>query len=145
MVATTGAPLLPEGAVTELRTLLLPRATVLTPNIPEARLLLANAGFGHMAIESVSDLEAVAKAVLSLGSTWVLLKGGHSPFRQDFAIATRPEERQVVVDVLAGNGYLGRIETPYQKSRHTHGTGCTLACECMKLDKSEQGCHLTNS
>ena len=130
MVATTGAELLPEEAVTELRIHLLPRATILTPNIPEARLLLTNAGFGHMAVDSVADLETIARAVLALGSRWVLVKGGHSPFRRDLAAATTPAERHLVVDVLAGPGYLGRIETLYQQSRHTHGTGCSLACEC---------------
>jgi len=129
MVATAGAKLLPDEAVTDLRALLVPRATVLTPNIPEARLLLASAGFGHMAIESVADLEAMARAVLSLGPQWVLVKGGHSPFRRDLAASTTPGERHLVVDVLVGPDYLGRIETPYQESRHTHGTGCSLACK----------------
>ena len=120
---------MPEAAVTDLRVHIVPKATVLTPNIPEARLLLANAGFGHMSLDSVADLEIMAKAVLTLGSEWVLVKGGHSPFRRDLAVAVTPAERQLVVDILVGHGYLGRIETQYQESKNTHGTGCSLACE----------------
>ncbi len=129
MVATTGAPLLPREAVSELRTHLLPLATVLTPNIPEARILLSNAGVSPTAIDSVADLEAVAKAVHGLGSEWVLVKGGHLPFRDDYMAAQSPAERRLVVDVLVGHGQTLTIETPYLDSRNTHGTGCSLACK----------------
>jgi hydroxymethylpyrimidine/phosphomethylpyrimidine kinase len=129
MVATTGTKLLPSEAVGELRTKLLPLTTVLTPNIPEARLLLADAGYGHLAIESVRDLEIIARTVHSLGPRWVLIKGGHCPFRKDGSVAKSDGEKDIVVDILFGGTEVVKIETPYQNSRHTHGTGCSLACE----------------
>jgi hydroxymethylpyrimidine/phosphomethylpyrimidine kinase / thiaminase len=130
MVATTGAQLLPSEAVSCLRSQLLSLATVLTPNLPEARLLLADAGYGFMAVETVADLEALARALQGLGPAWVLIKGGHVPFRRDFSVAKKPEERQIVLDVLVGpGGQASRFEAPYQKSQHTHGTGCSLACK----------------
>ncbi len=127
MVATTGASLLPPDALIELRRLA-GLAYVLTPNIPELRLLLECDG---ETIETVEDLERLARrACLELGATWVLAKGGHLPFRDDGTAAKTPAERKIVVNVLAGpNGQLTRIQSPYQDSRNTHGTGCSLACE----------------
>jgi len=119
MVATTGAELLPPDAIAALRTRLLPQTKVLTPNLPEARLLLANAGYGHMAVDSVADLESVAKVVLSLGPAWVLVKGGHVPFRKDYSAAKTPDERQLVVDVLMSSEQTIRVETRYYHSRNT--------------------------
>lgn len=137
MVATTGAELMPPQALRELRGRLLPRATVLTPNIPEARLLLADAGFPPTLLPEplgagggIADLEAAGRALLSLGPEWVLVKGGHAPLRRgDYAAAGTDAEREVVVDVLCGKGGCVRIETDFQTSRNTHGTGCSLACE----------------
>lgn len=131
MVATTGAELLPRDALRALRARLLPRATVVTPNIPEARLLLADAGYGEqLALESVADLETVARMLLDLGPEWVLVKGGHVPFRRDYALARTEAEREVVVDMLVGKGgKCIRIETGWKESTSTHGTGCSLACE----------------
>ena len=136
MVATTGAELLPSEALRELRERLLPRATVLTPNIPEARLLLADAGLPGLLPDdgaiSVANLEAAGSALLSLGPEWVLVKGGHAPLRRgDLAAATTDAEKDVVVDVLCGKGGCVRIETEFQASRNTHGTGCSLACEFL--------------
>lgn len=138
MVATTGAELLPPEALRELRGRLLPRATVLTPNIPEARLLLADAGLGGALPPDAAmgwgaaDLEAAGRALLSLGPEWVLVKGGHAPLRRaDYAAAGTDAEREVVVDVLCGKGGCVRIETDFQTSRNTHGTGCSLACESL--------------
>ncbi len=141
MVATTGAKLLPPEAVSQLRMHLLPQTTILTPNVPEAGLLLANAGYDHMAVESVADLETIAKAVHGLGSEWVLVKGGHAPFKRNYAAAHEPEEREIVVDVLVGSGRVIKIETEYQDSRNTHGTGCSLACKlfCWDLSASRRG------
>lgn len=137
MVATTGAELLAPEALRELRARLLPRATVLTPNIPEARLLLADAGLGDVLPEplgGVADLEAAGRALLSLGPEWVLVKGGHAPLRRgDYAAAGTEAEREVVVDVLCGKEGCVRIETDFQTSRNTHGTGCSLACESCPL------------
>lgn len=130
MVATTGAELLPPEALQELRERFLPLATVVTPNIPEARLLLSDAGLPGLPLESAADLEDMARSLYSLGSEWVLVKGGHAPFRRDYSIARTDEERQIIVDVLYGKDGAVRFETDYQPSRNTHGTGCSLACEC---------------
>jgi hydroxymethylpyrimidine/phosphomethylpyrimidine kinase len=128
MVATTGAKLLPSDAVRELRTKLLPQTTVLTPNIPEARLIMVEAGLEDRAVANVNDLEVIGRAILSLGPQWVLVKGGHCPFREDGVVATTDDEKKIVVDVLCGAGETVKVETPYQNSKDTHGTGCSLAC-----------------
>ncbi|KAI2639848.1 Phosphomethylpyrimidine kinase-domain-containing protein [Hypomontagnella submonticulosa] len=127
MVATTGAKLLPSQAVNELRTLLLPQTFILTPNIPEAKLLISDSGNEPVNIQRVEDLEVIARKVLELGPKWVLIKGGHVPFKKDGSIAVNPEERELVVDLLFGEGHATRIESPYIDSRNTHGTGCSLA------------------
>ncbi|MBX4299108.1 bifunctional hydroxymethylpyrimidine kinase/phosphomethylpyrimidine kinase, partial [Mycobacterium tuberculosis] len=71
MVATSGARLLEGSALDALRTRLLPLATLLTPNTPEAELLLGRR------IENADDAEDAAAALLDLGAGAVLLKGGH--------------------------------------------------------------------
>ncbi|KAI8282327.1 putative hydroxymethylpyrimidine/phosphomethylpyrimidine kinase 2 [Colletotrichum sp. SAR11_57] len=127
MIATSGAELLPRDAVAELLEGLLKVTTVLTPNIPEAKLLLQDAGFEGAEVASVADLEEMARKVKGLGPEWVLVKGGHAPFKADFTVAKTEEEKEVVVDVLYGEGGFVRIESPYQASKDTHGTGCSLA------------------
>lgn len=133
MVATAGAKLLPPDAVRELRDSLLPLTTVLTPNIPEANLILADAGLGERPVESVVDLEVIARAVHTLGPLWVLVKGGHCPFRKDGVAAKTDAEKEIVVDVLCGANEIIRVETPYHDSKNTHGTGCSLACRSTPL------------
>lgn len=127
MVATTGSQLLPSKAVNELRTLLLPHTFILTPNIPEAKLLMSDGGKEAVDIRRVEDLEVIARRILELGPKWVLVKGGHVPFKKDGTIATTPEEREMVVDLLFGEGQATIIESPYIDSSNTHGTGCSLA------------------
>lgn len=129
MVSTSGAQLLPQDAVQSLRDLLLAKATILTPNIPEARMLLSEAGTEAPDVESVADMESIAKAVQALGPEWVLVKGGHVPFKADLTAAKAPEERQVVVDVLYGQGKIVHVQSAFQDSKNTHGTGCSLACK----------------
>ena len=152
MVSTSGAQLLPMDAVRVLRTELLPRTTVLTPNLPEAKLLLSEADVDDLEIRGVADLERVAREVHALGPLWVLVKGGHVPFKSDLTIATSPEERRVVVDVLYGDGLAVHIQSPYQDSPSTHGTGCTLACETntalntvFVCDSNCRSCHRVES
>lgn len=130
MVATTGAELLPSGeAVSALREELLPLATVLTPNVPEARMLLGERDAGEE-VRNVADLERLGRALVALGPEWVLVKGGHVPFGRDYVVAKMKGERAVVVDVLVGReGECVRIETRWVESSSTHGTGCSLACE----------------
>ncbi|OLN82720.1 ATP-dependent RNA helicase dbp2 [Colletotrichum chlorophyti] len=127
MIATSGAQLLPREAVAELLKGLLKVTTILTPNIPEAKLILEDAGHSSVEVKTVKDLDHMAKSVQSLGPQWVLVKGGHAPFRTDLVVAKTEEEKAVVVDVLYGQGNIFHIQSPYQKSTNTHGTGCSLA------------------
>lgn len=108
MVAKGGARLLDAGAVDALRDRLLPMAFVVTPNIPEAEVLLGRT------VVSVADMEAAARDLLALGAGAALVKGGHR------AGAT-------VTDVLASAAGIERFEGSRIESRSTHGTGCTLA------------------
>ncbi|KOS21186.1 putative hydroxymethylpyrimidine/phosphomethylpyrimidine kinase 2 [Escovopsis weberi] len=105
-VSTSGAKLLPPEALLELIQHLLPRTTILTPNILEAAALLAQADpdSAPASIRSVDDVELIAHRVKALGPAWVLVKGGHLPLKEDLTIAQDGpgEERKVVVDVLVG-------------------------------------------
>lgn len=134
MVATSGAELLRREAVQELISGLLPCATVLTPNVPEARLLLSEAGQSPPEVRTVEDLATIGRAARSLGPEWVLVKGGHTPMTSERQIAEKEDEMALVVDVLCGPGdTVVKLETPYQGTRNTHGTGCSLACESLIL------------
>ncbi|RYC65826.1 hypothetical protein CHU98_g386 [Xylaria longipes] len=129
MVATTGAQLLPAKAVNELRTLLLPLTFMLTPNIPEAKILLTKDDDDtSLDVQRIENLEDLARQLQALGPNWVLVKGGHAPFKKDGTAAASPEQREIIVDVLLGpDGNAIRIESPYIDSKNTHGTGCSLA------------------
>lgn len=108
MVAKGGHSLLQDEAVATLRRVLLPRAAVLTPNLPEAEVLL-----GHP-IRSAAEMPEAARALLTLGPRAVLLKGGHL-------------EGARLTDVLATAAGVEAFEGERIATRHTHGTGCTVA------------------
>ncbi|HUD60057.1 MAG TPA: bifunctional hydroxymethylpyrimidine kinase/phosphomethylpyrimidine kinase [Acetobacteraceae bacterium] len=108
MVATTGARLLAPDALAMLRRRLLPLACLITPNLPEAEALAG------MTIADVAAMHHAARAIMGLGVPAVLLKGGHLPGEQ-------------VVDLLATVDGVEEFAAPRIASRHTHGTGCTLA------------------
>ena len=109
MVATSGDRLIAEETVSLLVSELFPLATVITPNLDEAELLL-----GHP-IEGIDALEPAARELLALGAPQVLLKGGHLPGDE-------------VVDLLLGpSGAPVRLSSPRIASRNVHGTGCTLS------------------
>ncbi len=109
MVAKGGARLLDRDAHDALVLRLLPLASVLTPNIPEAEALTG------MKISTLRDMERAADALLGLGPSAVLVKGGHL-------------EGDTVTDILrTADGAEHRFECPRIVSRSTHGTGCTLA------------------
>ncbi len=108
MVAKGGHPLLVPEAAETLKRRLLPIASVLTPNLPEAEALC---GF---AIADVGAMHQAAKALLALGPKSVLLKGGHLPGDE-------------VVDLLATGARMEIFRDRRIDTRHTHGTGCTLA------------------
>ncbi len=138
MVSTSGAQLLPDEAICNLRAHLLPLTTILTPNIPEAKLLLENAGIEASEIASVDDIVNMARLLQRLGPTFVLIKGGHLPLTKDGHVSRRDADRHTVVDVLySAEGQHGErailYETNYQRSENTHGTGCSLACKLTPM------------
>lgn len=102
-----GDPLLEPDAVHAVRSAMLPVATVATPNLPEVEQLTG------VAVKGESDLRPAAEAVLALGPRWVLIKGGHLPGEP--------------VDLLFDGEREYRFGAPRVDTRHTHGTGCTLA------------------
>lgn len=133
MVSTSGAQLLPNEALRCLREKLLPLATVLTPNIPEAVLLLQDAGEEVQHPERLADIIELAKAVHRLGPTYVLVKGGHLPLGPDHTVSHGNTEKRSVVDVLYDGENTILLETDFSNSKNTHGTGCSLACMCLQL------------
>jgi hydroxymethylpyrimidine/phosphomethylpyrimidine kinase len=109
LYAKGGTPLFEPEAREALLAELLPMASLITPNVPEA------AELAGIAIEGPQDLERAAEKLLLLGPSAVLVKGGH-------LLGDR------VVDVLrTADGGAFRFESPRLLSRSTHGTGCTLA------------------
>lgn len=107
MVATSGAKLLSDGAVDALKTLLLPLATVLTPNIPEAEVL------SEKQIRTEKDMEDAAKRIGIKYGCAVLCKGGHNI----------NDANDLLFDGEELHWFYGkRIDNP-----NTHGTGCTLS------------------
>ncbi|MFI5031391.1 MAG: bifunctional hydroxymethylpyrimidine kinase/phosphomethylpyrimidine kinase [Reyranellales bacterium] len=108
MVAKGGHRLLLIEAETALRDRLLPMAALLTPNLPEAEVLV---GFP---VRAEADMTRAAEKLVSLGAKAVLMKGGHL-------------EGDRVVDLLFHSGTVDRFEDARIQSRNTHGTGCTLA------------------
>lgn len=106
MVATSGSPLLREEAEAALKELLLPFATLITPNIPEAEHLLSTK------ITSVEEQEESAKKMADAYGVSVLVKGGHGTGE--------------AVDIFY-DGSVHRFEKPMLDNPNTHGTGCTLS------------------
>jgi hydroxymethylpyrimidine/phosphomethylpyrimidine kinase len=109
MVASTGAALLAPSAVEALRIELIPRALVVTPNLPEAAMLT-----GASLARNEEEMEAQAREILSLGARHVLIKGGHG-------------ESAESVDILIGEGKVLRLPAKRIATRNTHGSGCTLS------------------
>ena len=132
MVSTSGAQLLPEEAVSILRTRLLPLTTVLTPNIPEARLLLQNANIDVPKTTKLDDVVGLAKGLHTLGPRFILVKGGHLAFAKTDSSSHHPDQDSNVVDVLFDGHEVTLYETKYIRSKNTHGTGCSLACKYQK-------------
>ncbi len=108
MVAKSGARLLAEEAIDAVRRMLLPHATVVTPNAMEAEVL------AKIEIDSLGSAREAAKRIFDLGPGTVVIKGGHIP------------TADAVDLVYDGHEYL-ELRGPRLRSRHTHGTGCTFA------------------
>ena len=111
MIAKGGASLLAEAAIGAVKSLMIPRAALLTPNAPEAAALTG------LVVETTDDLRRAGEALLALGAKAVLMKGGHVAGER-------------VVDVLMTTDGETTFEGERIETRHTHGTGCTLASAC---------------
>ncbi|MFV0298350.1 MAG: bifunctional hydroxymethylpyrimidine kinase/phosphomethylpyrimidine kinase [Hyphomicrobiaceae bacterium] len=109
MVATSGDPLLAADAIATLKSDLIPRALVITPNLPEAAALL-----GVPAARTEDECIAQLAPLAALGAHAVLLKGGH-------------HSGDTATDYLHVDGHTHRFTGPRIATRNTHGTGCTLS------------------
>lgn len=119
MVAKSGDLLLEQKAVGALREQLLRLATVITPNLPEAGVLLE-----MRAVETVREMRRVAERLRNLmthgGHRWVLLKGGHLPGND-------------TIDILHDGDKMIELPGHRIQTRNTHGTGCTLSAALAAL------------
>ncbi len=111
MIAKGGEPLLAGWALEAARTLLVPRAALLTPNAPEA------AALSGVEVLDIDGQRRAGEALLKAGAAAVLMKGGHVP-------------GETVADLLLTPHGETTFEGPRLDTRHTHGTGCTLASAC---------------
>jgi hydroxymethylpyrimidine/phosphomethylpyrimidine kinase / thiaminase len=127
MVSTSGAELLPRDAVRILREKLLPMTSLLTPNIPEAILLLRDVDQYAQTPSNLEEAKLLAKQVHGLGPKAVLLKGGHMPLARDYTKSTSMEDASLVVDILYDGSIYNLVEAEYSTCKNTHGTGCSLA------------------
>jgi hydroxymethylpyrimidine kinase/phosphomethylpyrimidine kinase len=127
MVSTSGSQLLPPDAVRIIRTKLIPAATILTPNIQEAMVLLRDSGTEVQDPEDLKDAIGLAKQLHTLGPKFVLLKGGHLPLTGDHVKPGNSRDACAIVDVLYDGTSVTLFETEFIMSRNTHGTGCSLA------------------
>ena len=112
MKSSSGAELLDAGGIKFLATELLQRASVITPNVPEAEVLTG------LTIREVADMEAAARKIVEMGARAVIVKGGHM-------------ER--AVDVLFDGTDLVQLGGDRVKTENTHGTGCTFASAITAL------------
>jgi len=106
MKSSSGAELLDAGGIKFVATELLKRASVITPNVPEAEVLTG------LTIKDVADMEAAARQLVEMGAHSVIVKGGHM-------------ER--AVDVLLDGNEMVQLGGDRVKTENTHGTGCTFA------------------
>ena len=109
MVATSGDQLLAADAVAALRTKLIPRALLITPNLPEAAALL-----DEPVASSEAAIERQGKRLLSMGCRAVLIKGGHG------------QGAESIDYLISGNGVIA-LAAPRIATKNTHGTGCSLS------------------
>ncbi len=112
MKSSSGAELLDAGGIKFVATELLKRASVITPNVPEAEVLTG------LTIKEVADMEAAARKIVEMGARAVIVKGGHM-------------ER--AVDVLFDGTDLVQLGGDRVKTENTHGTGCTFASAITAL------------
>lgn len=116
MVAKGGARLLEQRAVDKVIELLLPKAYLVTPNIPEAELL------SGIHIQNTADMVLAAKKLIEYGAENVLVKGGH--------LENTEELENILVD---GEGNISRFQSQKIHTDNTHGTGCSMASAIASL------------
>ncbi|AMO58543.1 hydroxymethylpyrimidine kinase [Endozoicomonas montiporae] len=120
MVATSGDVLLQREAIQTLKEVLIPQASLITPNLPEAAVLL-----DQPKPESTQQMLDMIEPLLELGSKAVLLKGGH--------LAGSQVEGGKAVDFYHDGQSLHRLESVWTETNNTHGTGCTLSSAITAL------------
>ena len=108
MVATSGDRLLDAGAVEAMKNKLIPVCDLITPNLPEAEILT------EQKIDDTDDMIKAGDILLEMGAYAALMKGGHL-------------DSKMIFDVLVSEDGNNLMSGPRINSRHTHGTGCTLA------------------
>jgi hydroxymethylpyrimidine/phosphomethylpyrimidine kinase len=113
MISKSGAPLLQPDAIRTLANELLPHATIVTPNVPEAEVL------SKRKLESPDDIREAARAIHALGPQLVIIKGGH---------LSGP-----AVDLVFDGESFTPIEGERIETRNTHGTGCTFSAAITAL------------
>ncbi len=114
MLATSGDRLVDEKAVSAIASLLVPGASLVTPNAPEAEVLTGKA------VDTIDGQRRAAEALLERGAKGALVKGGHI-------------DGTIIYDVLQTEHGEWLFESPRLETRSTHGTGCTLASACASL------------
>lgn len=119
MVAKSGDPLLEKAAVGALREALLPLATLITPNLPEAGVLLDSRAPDNLK-EMYKAAERLREKMAHAGSRWVLLKGGHLAGGN-------------AIDLLHDGDRMIELPAPRVATKNTHGTGCTLSAALAAL------------
>ena len=120
MIAKGGARLVNNSSIKYLKKLLLPLCDVVTPNIPEAEALTG------YSISNKEDMIKAAKKIINMGSKNVLLKGGHL-------------KNKMIFDILVSKKDIKIFPKRKIKTRHTHGTGCTLSsalATCLSQKKN---------
>ncbi|AKC32016.1 phosphomethylpyrimidine kinase ThiD [Candidatus Pantoea carbekii] len=122
MIAKSGDPLLSLDTIGSIRQLLLPKVSLITPNLLEAALLLEDS-----VAESETDMLLQGKSLLNLGCKAVLIKGGHLNNAKESPdwLITRNDQK--------------RFSTVRVNTRHTHGTGCTLSAAIAALRPRHDG------
>jgi hydroxymethylpyrimidine/phosphomethylpyrimidine kinase len=119
MIAKSGDALLDKDAVGALREALLPLATVITPNLPEAGVLLRRRAPDNLK-EMRAAAEALRESMTHAGARWVFLKGGHLAGSE-------------AIDLLHDGDKMIELSAPRVATKNTHGTGCTLSAALAAL------------
>jgi hydroxymethylpyrimidine/phosphomethylpyrimidine kinase len=156
MIATSGAALLDSDAIETLIKEFLPLCLILTPNVPEAEFILANAQKTNITpkIDSLDQMKLAARELACLGPSIILLKGGHLPLYKSSGKAVPRElfdsisdlsiemEELELVDLIydSRTGVFTELRKAFLRTSSTHGTGCTLsAAIAANLSRGHEG------